>query len=167
MDIYTKLTSRYLFPLHERLKGHDTASILAELENSQWLAPDLIAERQGRALRQLLDHAIRTVPYFRQRLDARITRPDRSLEDLLHELPVTDKPTIRAHFADWRAEGADGLTELRTSGSSGSPCAFCSDVIASVSISRQSGVRPAGGQWTSAAASSCCGVPRSRPAHRT
>ena len=124
MDIYTKLTSRYLFPLHERLKGHDTASILAELENSQWLAPDLIAERQGRALRQLLDHAIRTVPYFRQRLDARITRPDRSLEDLLHELPVTDKPTIRAHFADWRAEGADGLTELRTSGSSGEPLRF-------------------------------------------
>ena len=124
MDIYTKLTSRYLFPLHERLKGHDTVSILAELENSQWLAPDLIVDRQARALRQFLEHSVRSVPYFRRRLDARITRHDRSLEDLLHELPITDKATIRAHFADWRAEGATGLTEVRTSGSSGEPLRF-------------------------------------------
>ena len=34
-----RLVSRYLVPLHERLKGKPTFRLLDELEASQWLPP--------------------------------------------------------------------------------------------------------------------------------
>jgi hypothetical protein len=35
-DLWTRIVSGVLFPLHERLKGHSTTSRLRELEASQW-----------------------------------------------------------------------------------------------------------------------------------
>ena len=45
--IYTALVSQVLFPLHERLKKHDTVAIKSQLEQSQWLTKDKILSAQN------------------------------------------------------------------------------------------------------------------------
>ena len=34
--LYTRLAANVLFPLHERLKGHDTVAVKQHMEASQW-----------------------------------------------------------------------------------------------------------------------------------
>jgi phenylacetate-CoA ligase len=63
--IYTALVSKVLFPLHERLKKHDTVAIKSQLEQSQWLTKDKILSAQNQRLREFLIKAERDVPYYK------------------------------------------------------------------------------------------------------
>ena len=38
MGLYTKLVTNIIFPLHERLKKHDTVRIREDMEKTQWLS---------------------------------------------------------------------------------------------------------------------------------
>jgi phenylacetate-CoA ligase len=81
--MYTRLVSNLIFPLQERLKKHSTVAVRQGLEQSQWWAPERIAELQAQRLRQLLVAAA-DVPYW-QALFARLNfQPDavRSVADL-------------------------------------------------------------------------------------
>ena len=44
--------------------------ILYQLDQSQWWTPEQIEENQLRQLTKLLDHAYRTIPFYRTRLDS-------------------------------------------------------------------------------------------------
>ncbi len=52
--LYTGLVSNVLFPIHERLKGHETARVLRELEGTQWWSPDRLEALRSKRLRELL-----------------------------------------------------------------------------------------------------------------
>ena len=54
MSLYTAMCANVLFPVHERLKGHNSVAWRERLESSQWWsAPQLEIYRVGR-LRQFL-----------------------------------------------------------------------------------------------------------------
>ncbi|MCP5158249.1 MAG: phenylacetate--CoA ligase family protein [Gammaproteobacteria bacterium] len=124
-DLYTRLASSILFPLHERLKGHDTVRVRRDLEQSQWWSPERIQILQVRRLQALLQQVSQRIPYYHvwfqeQGLDA---NQFQGLADLA-KLPIIDKAVIRAHQDEWRTEGATDLVAMRTSGSSGEPLRF-------------------------------------------
>ncbi len=122
---WTRLVSGVLFPLHERLKGHDTVRVRRWLELTQWLPPaELEALRLGR-LRALLERAGARVPYYRalfRRIGfdpGRVTSP----ADLAR-LPFLTKSLIREHAEALKAEDARGLAPFNTGGSTGEPLVF-------------------------------------------
>lgn len=124
-DFYTRIAAHVLFPLHERLKGHDTVQVRRDLEQSQWWSRERIQTLQVQRLQALLQQVSRQTSYYRewfqqQGLD---TAQFQSLADL-EKLPIIDKATLRAHQDQWLAEGATRLVALQTSGSSGEPLRF-------------------------------------------
>ena len=46
-SLYTRMVSGLVFPLHERLKHHDTVAVRRQLEQTQWWSPDRLAQLQG------------------------------------------------------------------------------------------------------------------------
>lgn len=125
MTLYTSLVSRLLFPIHEHLKRHDTRVILDELEQSQWHKREQLEAMQLARLRELLSSVSARVPYFREHFrKSGLDIADFGTREALALLPPTDKTLIRAHSADWQAEGAQGLARHSTSGSSGEPLHF-------------------------------------------
>ena len=45
--MYTRLVSGLLFPLHERLKRHDSVAVRRRMEAEQWWHAERIADRQA------------------------------------------------------------------------------------------------------------------------
>tara|TARA_R110000772_G_scaffold129051_4_gene237013 strand:- start:28003 stop:29355 length:1353 start_codon:yes stop_codon:yes gene_type:complete len=125
MSLYQKAVAGLLFPLHEKLKGHDTTTVHRALEKSQWLSPQALAELQLDNLRRFLTRIEQTVPYYRDLFQALEINPGQvsSLEEL-QRLPLLDKATIRANTDALKAEGAQGLKRFNTGGSSGEPLIF-------------------------------------------
>jgi phenylacetate-CoA ligase len=124
MDPYTRLVSSLLFPLHERLKSHDTVRVRRELERSQWLDVSQLQDLQVSRLRQLLMHA-RAVPYYGQVFSRHAFDPAtvHSLRDL-QRLPFLTKSVIRTQGVGLEHPRAVGLGRSSTGGSSGEPLLF-------------------------------------------
>ena len=124
-NLYTRLVSSLLFPLHERLKHHDTVAVRQRMEQTQWWdAPRLEALRVER-LKALLSHAGKQVPYYRD-LFARLGFDPMRVHAVsdLAQLPFLTKVEIRAHTEALKAEDAVGLARFNTGGSSGEPLIF-------------------------------------------
>ncbi len=124
-DFYTRCISSLLFPLQERLKGHDTVRVHNELEQSQWWPAERIAQFQLQRLQRLLGLAARHVPYYRdlfQRLDFRPEELSSAAD--LARLPLLNKAEIRAHGEAMKSTQARGLARFNTGGSSGEPLIF-------------------------------------------
>ncbi len=125
MSLYTRLVSGLLFPLQEKLKGHDTVRVRRAMEQSQYWPRARLEELRVERLRALLRHAGAYVPYYRE-LFARIgfdAGGDIGLDDLAR-LPLLDKATIRAHADALKSAQARGLARFNTGGSSGEPLIF-------------------------------------------
>lgn len=125
MSVYQKLVANVLFPLHEKLKGHDTVAVHRALNKSQWLPQDEVLALQLENLQRFLSRIGRTVPYYSKLFNELGFQPERvtSIADL-QRLPLLDKATIRAHTDDFKAPGAAGLKRFNTGGSSGEPLIF-------------------------------------------
>lgn len=124
-DLYTSLISGFLFPLHERIKNHDSVAVRKEMEMSQWWDRQHLQALQLSKLRCLLDHAGTYVPYYRNlfsEIGFEVPYID-SLADLAR-LPLLDKPAIRGHTDALKSEKAHGLDRFNTGGSSGEPLIF-------------------------------------------
>lgn len=123
--IYTKLVSKLLFPLHERLKKHDTVAIKTQLEKSQWLPKDKIMQAQSERLHLFMAKVIENVPYYK----ALFNKLGLSSSDInsvadLHKLPFLDKTTIRENFSALKSNQAGVVSSFTTGGSSGTPLTF-------------------------------------------
>ncbi|MEQ9462276.1 MAG: AMP-binding protein [Haliea sp.] len=125
MSLYQKAVAGLLFPLHEKLKGHDTIAVHRAMEQSQWLAPEAMAQLQRDNLRRFLVQIGGTVPYY-QALFAELGFNPESVDSVadLQRLPLLDKATIRAHTEQLKARDARGLKRFNTGGSSGEPLIF-------------------------------------------
>ncbi|WP_332671490.1 phenylacetate--CoA ligase family protein [Aromatoleum sp.] len=129
-SIYTRFASGWLFPLHERLKGHDSVALRRRLEESQWWSPERLEADRTARLRGFLARIGATVPYYRELFARRGFDPERvdSL-DALDALPLLTKPAIRANVEALKAEGHGPLTRYNTGGSSGEPLIFYMDKL--------------------------------------
>ena len=118
-------SARAVFQLQERIKGHDSAQLRRQLEQSQWWTPAMIAELQLLRLRALLLHAQEQVPYYRE-LFAQAGFNARAIHDLrdLRCLPVLRKREINRNAERFRSAQAGPLQRLTTGGSSGEALAF-------------------------------------------
>jgi phenylacetate-CoA ligase len=122
---YRTLVSRFLFPLHERLKAHDTVMRLRELERSQWWPRDRLQAYQLERLRGFIGHLAQRVPYYREtfaRLGLRAEDVNSRAD--LARFPFLTKAAIRANSERLRAENAGALKRYNTGGSSGEPLIF-------------------------------------------
>lgn len=128
MSFYQRLVGGVLFPLHEKLKRHNTLAVHRELERSQWLSAAELAELQHKKLRRFLTRIAETVPYY-QRLFAELSFDPQAVSSAadLQRLPLLDKATIRQHADDLKARGANQLKRFNTGGSSGEPLIFYLD----------------------------------------
>jgi phenylacetate-CoA ligase len=125
MDLYTALVSRLLFPLHERIKGHDSVARRAALEVSQWWPRERLATHRLANLRGFLAHLENKVPYYRDLFaQAGLRSADvRTLAEL-SRYPLLTKAVIRANTERLKADGARPLKRYNTGGSSGEPLVF-------------------------------------------
>jgi len=123
--VYTRFCAGVLFPLHERLKRHDTVRIRRELEVSQWWPVERLRALQLDRLRTLLRSAKQRVPYYRDMFVAQRFNPDdiSKLADIA-QLPLLTKALIRANTDRMKADGARNLVRSNTGGSSGEPLTF-------------------------------------------
>jgi len=124
-NTYTRLVSGLLFPLHERLKHHDSVAVRRRMEETQWWPAQRLAALQLERLRRLLTQAQNHVPYYRQLFadlgfDANAIA---SLDDL-RRLPFLTKTIIRQHQEGFKADNAGPLARFNTGGSSGEPLIF-------------------------------------------
>jgi phenylacetate-CoA ligase len=124
-DLYTRLVTHALFPLHERLKHHTTVAVRLGMEQSQWWQPAQLRELQLGRLRELLMNANEHVPYYRALFDQLRFDPARAESlDVLRTLPLLTKSDIRANTERLKANDAQGLVRFNTGGSSGEPLIF-------------------------------------------
>ena len=125
MRPYTVLCSSLLFPIHERLKGHQSVALRKQLDDSQWLSAVALEDRQRANLQVFMQRIARDVPYYRRLFaDRGLSAEDiRSAADLT-KLPTLDKPTIRAHAEELKNPSAVRLRSFNTGGSSGQPLLF-------------------------------------------
>lgn len=124
-SLYTSVCSGLLFPLHERLKRHDSVAVRRRLEQSQWWPRERIIADQAERLRGFLVDVGRHVPYWRQHFERSGFDPARlqSVADL-RRLPLLTKSDIRAHVESLKADDAGPLARYNTGGSSGEPLIF-------------------------------------------
>lgn len=125
MNVYTRFASGVLFPLHERLKRHDTPGVRRSMEESQWWSGARIEALQLERLRALLLHVGKHVPYYRDQFSC-IGFDPAAVSDVsaLQKLPFLTKAVIRANSEALRADDAVGLSRFNTGGSSGEPLIF-------------------------------------------
>ena len=123
--VYTRCVARWLFPLHEWLKGHHSARLLRRLERSQWWSAQQLQEWQLARLRALLRHAGAHVPYYRALFARCGFDPEqvRQLSDLAR-LPLLRKSDIAGARDSFKSARAVGLRPFATGGSSGEPLQF-------------------------------------------
>ncbi len=125
MSVYTKIVSKSIFPLHEKMKGHVSVAVLKDMEQTQWLSREKLSKLQTDRLREFLIDVGKSVPYCRELFD-RIGFSPADLSSLndLEKLPLTDKAVIRANTDRLKAENSKDLARFNTGGSSGEPLIF-------------------------------------------
>ncbi len=124
-NLWTVFASSIAFPLHERLKHHQTVSVRRALERSQWLPREQIETLQRERLRHFLVDISKHVPYYRELFRERGFDPQTvgSIE-LLMRLPPLTKADIRRHSERMLADNAGRVQRFNTGGSSGEPLIF-------------------------------------------
>ncbi|MDR4516687.1 MAG: AMP-binding protein [Nitrosomonas sp.] len=124
-SLYTTWASGFFFPLHEKLKKHNSVALLRQMEQSQWWDKQRLQDFQLVRLRDLLAYARAHVPYYRQLFEKKGLNADdvKSLTDL-QQFPLLTKPIIRTNTDALKSDIAQHLARYNTGGSSGEPLVF-------------------------------------------
>jgi len=97
---------------------------MAFLRRAQWESPSRVATLQAQRLEALLAYALNHVTYYKELFEkSGLTKGGRLRVERFEELPILDKPTIRANFHRLASDEISILRarENRTSGSTGEP----------------------------------------------
>lgn len=109
--------------------GQQIIEDLAELERTEWIAPEELKAIQWEKTRQLLTNAYDEVPYYRKRFEEKGFHPqDIQTWDDFWAVPVLTRDDIRANL-DTMIDPAyrDQLRPKSTSGTTGAPMKFFLD----------------------------------------
>ncbi|HZI94735.1 MAG TPA: hypothetical protein VFE84_10860 [Patescibacteria group bacterium] len=120
---------RALFRSYAALKARALLSQLDQLERTQWLSHEAIVSLQRDKLVKMLEHAGRTVPYYRElyRSAGFDPRAVASVADL-RALPLLDRDVLQQRYVDFRSSAAPpDAFERATGGSTGRPLRFLAD----------------------------------------
>ncbi|MFT5350045.1 MAG: phenylacetate-CoA ligase [Planctomycetota bacterium] len=101
-------------------------SISKQLEESQWWSPEKLEQYQFLRLQKLLDHAYKTVPFYRQRLDKSGWAPGEAItRNSFRQLPILKRSDVNRAGNKLYANVVPGkhgrIREISTSGSTGNP----------------------------------------------
>lgn len=123
--------ARTLLAWHERFVGRPTTSLLRDLRESQWLAPDELRVLQAERLTALLAHAVARSRFYKRRCDQAGIDAGRPTGDPFAALirqPVLTKAEIRCSIQEliW-TDAPGGLYPASTGGSTGEPLQFFLD----------------------------------------
>lgn len=119
------LARNVLFPLQERIKGHQTLSILKDMEAADRLTSQDLERLQNTKIRELIEYCYAHVPHVRALMqDCRLTPADILGRQDLPRLPVMTKAGIRRHRQQLRSGIARDLAPFTTGGSTGEPLIF-------------------------------------------
>jgi phenylacetate-CoA ligase len=128
--MYSYVSRQVIYPLYGLTSGHRILPNLAQLEESQWWSPDVLAAWQNVRLSQLLRHAYDTVPYYRRVFDAAGLEPgDGCTVDDLRHLPLLTKSIIRDYQEELISTAYPPRKRIanHTGGSAGTPLHFYQD----------------------------------------
>lgn len=124
MDLLQYFTRYLVAPAWAAWEGSPYLRHYRRLKQTQYDPPAVVAERQFRAVRDLVAHAYTTVPYYRQAFDECGFRPE-NLNHLadLHQAPILTKSVLRAAGSRLLSTAYPQavLHEKKTSGSTGVP----------------------------------------------
>ena len=129
MNTYSRLISKVLFPLHERLVHRPTFSYLEELEETQWLSREALERLQMQKVASLLRLARQHCPWHAARIEAAELPLDGDLSSFglvnLRRLPPMDAADARENRDKLVWKGAPGgIYRYNTGGSTGRPLIF-------------------------------------------
>lgn len=126
MSAYSRFLENLAIPSYYWAKRRSYPSYRRLLEQSQWWTPEQIAAFQWRELQRLLEHAYRTVPYYRKKYAAAgIELGDIRTRDDFHKLPPLTREELNEHRAELCSADPKGrLIPHATGGSSGVPSRF-------------------------------------------
>lgn len=129
--LQTLALNAYAIRVHMERYGDKYRRVWNELVKTQDFSEDRIAEYQNTRLREIVKHAYRTVPYYRDLFDSHGLRPEdiQSTEDI-HKIPVLTREDVRAQSGRLVSQEARrrGLVPGHTSGTTGSPLHFFWDI---------------------------------------
>lgn len=116
------LARHLLWPVHEQLRGRETAAHLRSLRQGEQAGAAAVSREHRIRLQALLEHCTCHVPYYREILAG--ASPE------LAAFPVLERDTVRERGRDLLADNAAGpLLPSSTGGSTGRPLVFWSDRV--------------------------------------
>ncbi|RJP26285.1 MAG: phenylacetate--CoA ligase family protein [Candidatus Abyssobacteria bacterium SURF_5] len=121
------LVTLYAVRIHLERYGPEFREQLEELEKTQWLSSNELAEYQNQKLQLLVEHAYENVPYYRRLMDQRKLDPaDIKTSQDLRKLPVLTRDDVRKHKHELLSSAyrKKQLAHGHTSGTTGSPLEF-------------------------------------------
>jgi phenylacetate-CoA ligase len=128
--VYPRLYRGLILPALDACLRTRVGPRLREYERSQWLPAAELARRQDAALARLVDHAYRSVPYYRRVMEERGLAPAdvRTVADLV-KLPILTRADIRAAGTALHSRDLRTLRAKRnsTGGTTGEPLQYLSD----------------------------------------
>lgn len=118
-----------VWPAIPNQAGSVMLSVLFQLGQSEWWPAQVLWETQRRQIREVLQHAVQNVPFYRQRLgQAYASLPEAFAREDFARLPMLTRNAVQDNFAALRSEKipeAHGrVSEGLTSGSVGDPLRF-------------------------------------------
>jgi phenylacetate-CoA ligase len=114
--MYNFLAKNIFAPSLDLVRGTKTIRNFQELEQSQWWPRAKILELQGQRLRNLIQHAYDTVPYYRNIFDKRSLHPDDiKMGKDLYLLPVLTKKLIKSNYKNLAARNFPMKERVRLS----------------------------------------------------
>ncbi len=125
MNLYTKFIRSIVFPLHEKIKGHDSVSIRKSMETSQWWNESELEKLQLANLKKYLSTVYENVPYYKNIMDEEGISPSlfTSLSDL-EGFPFLTKKIITSNIDSIKSSKESNLIRFNTGGSTGTPLIF-------------------------------------------
>lgn len=129
--IQTMMLNAYAVKVHFERYGSKFKAVQVELDRSQFFSPAEINHYQETRLQQLVHHAYRTVPYYREAFDRIRLKPDdiKSTADL-SKIPILRRDDVRNNLQRLISTACKrrDLVVGHTSGTTGSPLEFYWDI---------------------------------------
>ncbi len=128
MDLIGSMIRHLAFPLMEKAKGNHIRQNLLELKKSESLSWDALKKLQKDRLRHLLQHAVTSVPAYRD-FASMMPLIEQDPLSALTRFPVLSKDVFREDTEKYFSEAADRSQCIlnRTGGSTGKPLTFYMD----------------------------------------
>ncbi len=129
-DMYATFVRHALAPLDAFRQGSDHYSILKDLRESQYAAPEKLQEMALAKLNRTVRYAFEHCPFYKRSFAVAGYNPSDILdEESFRQLPTLSKRDIQENLADLRSDeySDDDLIANQTGGSTGEPLKFYLD----------------------------------------